>query len=83
MMRDHSSRVGCTQQLIEELSVDIAVITGTILVQSALALVLFDSGSTHTLAKAFVENVCMRLDNLGYILVCLLQPVQFSPPKNV
>lgn len=71
------------QQLIEELVVDIIVITGTILVQSALALVLFDSGSTQTLATAFVENVCMRLDNLGYKLVCLLQPVQFSPSKSV
>lgn len=46
------------------------MIKGTILIYSAPALVLFDSGSMHTfIAKAFVNGIGMGLDDLGYDLV--------------
>lgn len=49
---------------------DTTFIIGTILVQLAFALVVFDSDSKHTfLAKAFVDKTDMKLDDLSYNIV--------------
>lgn len=56
--------------MTEEVVQDAPIIKSTILIQSASALVLFDSGSTHSfLAKAFLDKIGMRLDDLAYDLV--------------
>ena len=47
---------------------DTAVITGTLFIHSTPAVVLFDSGSTHTfLARSFVDRIGVELD-LGFDL---------------
>lgn len=49
---------------------DAAVCTGTLLIHSALVVVLFDLGSTHTfLARAFVDRIGVLIDDLGHNLV--------------
>lgn len=49
---------------------DAAVITCTILIPSAYELVLFYFGSTNTfLAKAFIEKVAFKSDDLDFDLV--------------
>ena len=46
------------------------VITGTIMIQSAPATVLFDSGSTHTfLSRTFIDRIGMTVFDLGHDLV--------------
>ena len=46
---------------------DAAVITGTLPIHSISAIVLFDSGSTHTfLAQAFVDRVGLEVVDLGF-----------------
>lgn len=41
------------------------VITGTLLIHSVPALVLFDSGNTHTfLARTFVDRISFTVDDL-------------------
>lgn len=56
--------------MAEEGVQDAAVITCTILIQSASSLVLFNPSSMHTLlAKTFVDKTDMRLDGLGYDLI--------------
>ena len=48
---------------------DFAVITCTLLIHSAQAIVLFDSGSTHTfLAQPFVDRIGMDVEDLGFDL---------------
>lgn len=59
-----------TTATIVEVVQDATVIIGTILIQLASSLVVFDSGSMHTfLAKAFVDKIDMKLDDLSYELV--------------
>lgn len=54
----------------EEAIQDATVITSTIFIQSAYTLILFDSGRMHNfLAKAFVDKIGMRLNDLVYDLV--------------
>lgn len=49
---------------------DAAVITGTLLLDFVPAVVLFDSGSTHTfIAYTSVPRVGVGLEDLGYDLV--------------
>ena len=48
---------------------DAAVITGTLPIHSIPAIVLFDSGSTHTfLAQVFVDRVGLEVVDLGFDL---------------
>lgn len=54
----------------EEAVSDATIITGTLLIHLALAEVLFDLGSTHTLpARVFIDRICVSVDDLGYELV--------------
>ena len=48
---------------------DAAIVTGTLPIHSIPAIVLFDSGSTHTfLAQAFVDRVGLEVIDLGFDL---------------
>ena len=54
---------------VDEAVEDAAVITGTLTIHSTPALVLFNSGSTHTfIATAFAARVGMTVEDLGYDL---------------
>lgn len=54
----------------EEAVHDTIVITGTLLIHSTTAVVLFDFGSAHTfLALAFINRIGILIDDLGHDLV--------------
>lgn len=54
----------------EEAVQDAIIITGTHLIHSTLAVVLFNFGSTHTsLARAFVDKIHVMISELGHDLL--------------
>lgn len=56
--------------IVEEAVKDATVVTVTLLIHSAPATVLFDSGSMATfISKTFVDRIDMPVEDLGYDLV--------------
>lgn len=53
---------------MDEVVQDVTIIRGTLLIDSAPAFVLFDSGSTHMfISRMFVDRIGVFVDDLGMI----------------